>query len=115
MINVVTPLALAAVFALGFSSSATAQDASVAGSDVILATIEAPMSREALNETRLSLESEGHTFNYGSFQFGPNGQLIGAEVFLKVDGVEHQQYIEFVTDDCRLLVLKNEGLLLEGC
>ena len=115
MMNVVKPLALAAVLALGISSSASAQEAPVAGSDVVLATIEAPMSREALNETRIALEAEGHTFHYGSFQFRPDGQMIGAEVFLKVDGVEHRQYIEFVTDDCQLLVLKNEGLRLEGC
>ena len=113
--NVVMPLALAAVLALGCFSSATAQEAPVGGSDLVLATVEAPMSRDALNETRLALEAEGYTFKYGNFQFRPDGQLIGAEVFLKVDGVEHQQYIEFVTDDCQLLVLKNEGLLLEGC
>mgnify|MGYP007032648491 CR=1 FL=1 len=117
MMNVVKPLALLAVLALGASSSsATAQETVEPGSDVVLATLEAPMTREALNATRIALEEAGHTFHYGGFQFRPDGQMIGAEILLKIEGgVEERRYIEFVTDDCKLQILQNEGLKLEGC
>jgi len=114
MMNVVKPLALLAVLALG-SASISAQEAPASETDVILATVEAPMTREALNATRIALEEAGHIFHYGGFQFRPDGQMMGAEIMLKVNGVEHRRYIEFVSDDCKLQILMTEGLRLEGC
>ena len=113
MMNVVKPLALMALLALG--STASAQEAPTQEPEVVLATIEAPLTRENLNATRIALEEAGHTFHYGGFQFRPDGQMIGAEIFLVVDGNEFRQYVEFVTDDCTLKVLKAEGLRMEGC
>ena len=85
------------------------------GTDVVLASIEAPLTREALNATRIALEEQGHAFRYGSFQFRPDGALVGVEIVLRVDGEEHHDYVEFVSETCVLRIMKAEGLVMEGC
>ena len=81
----------------------------------LLATIEGPLTREALNATRLTLEEAGIQFRYGGFNFRPDGALVGAEIVLKVDGVEFHEYIEFVSDTCVLQIHRTDGLVMEGC
>ena len=57
----------------------------------------------------------GHAFRYGSFQFRPDGALVGVEIVLRVDGEEHHNYVEFVSETCVLRIKKAEGLVMEGC
>ena len=83
--------------------------------DVVLASIEAPLTREALNAARLTLEEAGHSFRYGSFQFRPDGALVGVEIVLKVEGQEFHEYVEFVSESCILRLKKTEGPVMEGC
>lgn len=115
-----TPLfsraSLLLVLGLGLAvSPADAQAEATDGTDVILASIEAPLTREALNATRIALEEQGHAFRYGSFQFRPDGALVGVEIVLRVDGEEHHDYVEFVSETCVLRIKKTEGLVMEGC
>ena len=81
----------------------------------VLATIEGPLTREALNATRIALEEAGHQFRYGGFNFRPDGVLVGAEIVLKVDGVEFHEYVEFVSETCVLRIHRTDGLVMEGC
>lgn len=98
-------------------SSPSAVSAQTAGEqpDVVLASIEAPLTREALNAARLTLEEAGHSFRYGSFQFRPDGALVGVEIVMKVEGQEFHEYVEFVSESCILQLKKTEGPVMEGC
>ena len=107
---------LAASIALCLSPmEAIGQTESVGDSGVILASVEAPLTREALNEARIALEENGHMFRYGGFQFRPDGTLIGAEIVLKIEGQEFHDYVEFTSESCILRIKKTEGLVMEGC
>lgn len=90
-----------------------AQTAPVQGD--VLATIEGPLTREALNATRMALEEAGMQFRYGGFNFRPDGTLVGAEIVFKVDGAEFHEYVEFVSETCVLRIHRTEGLVMEGC
>jgi hypothetical protein len=109
--------ACTALLSLGlFTSALQAQVGNSTGEpDAILASIEGTLTREALNATRMSLEDMGHTFNYGSFQFRPDGKLVGVEIFLIVEGQEFREYVEFVSDTCILEISKAQGIKMEGC
>ena len=103
---------------LGLGLASTTVDAQVEpaeDTDVVLASIEAPLTREALNSTRIALEEQGHSFRYGSFQFRNDGALVGVEIVLRIDGEEHHDYVEFVSETCVLQIKKEEGLVMEGC
>ena len=101
---------------LNIPGSTMAQGEVPESSETALATIEGPLSREGLNEVRLSLAEEDIKFNYGNFRFHPqDGQLIGAELFLVIDGVEYREYHEFTSDTCVLRILKESGFRMEGC
>lgn len=101
---------------LGLATSPVNAQAEVTeGTDVVLASIEAPLTREALNATRIALEEQGYAFRYGSFQFRSDGALVGVEIVLRVDGEEHHDYVEFVSETCVLRIKKAEGLVMEGC
>ena len=110
---------LAAVLALttlwSAPSAMSAQTETGDEPDVVLASIEAPLTREALNAARLTLEEAGHSFRYGSFQFRPDGALVGVEIVLKVEGQEFHEYVEFVSESCILRLRKTEGPVMEGC
>jgi len=107
---------LLASTAIGLNPMKTAaQTEPVEESDVVLASIEAPLTREALNEVRIALEEDGHMFNYGSFRFRPDGALVGVEIVVKVDGQEFHEYVEFVSESCVLRIRKTEGPVMEGC
>ncbi|MBK12982.1 MAG: hypothetical protein CL849_05565 [Crocinitomicaceae bacterium] len=107
---------LAAPIALCLSPmKLSAQTESVDDSDVVLASIEAPLTREALNEVRIVLEGNGHMFRYGEFQLRPDGTLIGAEIVVKIEGQEFHDYVEFTSDSCILRIKKTEGPVMEGC
>ena len=110
---------LAAVLALATlwsaPSAVSAQTENGDEPDVVLASIEAPLTREALNAARLTLEEAGHSFRYGSFQFRPDGALVGVEIVLKVEGQEFHEYVEFVSESCILRLKKTEGPVMEGC
>lgn len=105
-----------ASIALGLSSmEVNAQTQSLGDNDVVLASIEAPLTREALNEVRVSLEEIGHMFHYGSFQFRQDGTMIGVEIVLKIEDQEFHEYVEFVSESCVLRIKKAEGIAMEGC
>ena len=105
-----------ASIALGLSSmEVNAQTNSLGDNDVVLASIEAPLTREALNEVRVSLEEIGHMFRYGSFQFRQDGTMIGVEIVLKIEDQEFHEYVEFVSESCVLRIKKAEGIAMEGC
>lgn len=97
------------------SSSLFAQAEGNEQPETILATVQAPLTRESLNETRIFLGEMGHEFQYGNFQFRPDGKLYGVEISLRVGDVQQRQYVEFVNDDCTLKVTLGEGLKMEGC
>ena len=107
---------LAASIALCLSPmELSGQTESIGDSDVVLASVEAPLSREALNEVRMILEENGHMIRYGGFQFRPDGTLFGVEIVLKIEGQEFHDYVEFTSDACILRIKKTEGLVMEGC
>jgi len=111
-----TRTATFALLFMGLSTSVVqAQETTEAEPDVVIATIEAPLSREALNAARLVMEAEGHSFNYGGFQFRSDGQLNGVEIRMTIDGTSTHEYVEFVTGTCVLQILKAQGLRMEGC
>lgn len=84
--------------------------------ETTLAVLEGPLSREALNEIRLTLAEQDVKFNYGHFQFHPTtGALFGVEIFMVVEGVEYRDFFEFPTEDCTLRILKESGFRMEGC
>ena len=109
-------MAACAFVLLSIPGSISAQSDAPASSETTLATIEGPLSREGLNEVRLAMAEQDIKFNYGNFRFNPqDGQLIGAELFLVVDGVEYREYHEFTTSTCVLRILKESGFRMEGC
>ena len=116
MTSLFSRASLLLMLGLGLAASpANAQIEAAEGTDVILASIEAPLTREALNATRIALEEQGYAFRYGSFQFRPDGVLMGVEIVLRVDGEEHHDYVEFVSETCVLRIKKTEGLVMEDC
>lgn len=98
------------------TSSCLSQSETPEIEETVLASVEAPLSREALNETRLNLESQNIKFNYGNFQFHPqSGALIGVELHMEVEGEVFREYFEFPTDNCVLRIVKESGYRMEGC
>ncbi len=63
-----TRTATFALLFMGLSTSVVqAQETTEAEPDVVIATIEAPLSREALNAARLVMEAEGHSVQLWRF------------------------------------------------
>ncbi len=101
---------------LSMPISAVAQSDASSATETTLAVIEGSLSREALNEVRLSLNEQGVRLNYRNFQFHPQTkELIGTEIHMIVDGVEFKKYVEFVSPTCILRITKESGFSLEGC
>ena len=113
---VCSSFAVIASIVLGLSPMEVhAQTQPTGDSDVVLASIEAPLTREALNEVRIAMEESGHMFHYGSFQFRQDGMLIGVEIAMKIEGQEYHDYVEFVSESCVLRIKKAGGMVMEGC
>ncbi|MDB4676208.1 hypothetical protein OAH93_01040 [Flavobacteriales bacterium] len=112
-----SPLIATCLFALlSMPFSAAAQADVTPEAETVLTVFEGPMSREALNEMRLTLSEQGVRLNYGNFQFHPQtNEMIGAELSMVVDGVSFKEYVEFVSPTCFLRVTKESGFSLEGC
>lgn len=115
--SISSKLFTACLFGVLSAPAATfAQDATPTTPETVLTVVEAPLSRESLNEVRLMLAEQDIRFNYGNFQFHPqSGDLIGAELFMVIEGQEYREYVEFVTPTCKLQVVRETGFRMEGC
>ena len=112
-----SPLVLTSLIALLSMPLATVAQSEVqAETETVLGVLDGPLSREALNEVRLSMAEQGIRLNYGNFQFHPQTkEMIGAELSMIVDGVTFKDYVEFVSPTCTLRITKEAGFNLEGC
>ena len=112
-----SPLMATCLFALlSMPFSASAQAEVTPETETVLSVFEGPMSREALNEVRLTLAEQGVRLNYGNFQFHPQTKaMVGAELSMVVDGVSFKDYVEFVSPSCILRITRESGFSLEGC
>lgn len=109
-------MAALALVLMSIPGSVWSQSDAPSPSETTLATIEGPLSRENLNAVRLAMADQDVKFNYGNFRFHPqSGDLIGAELFMVIDGVEYREYHEFTSSSCVLRILKESGFRMEGC
>lgn len=108
-----------ALFTVALSTVSTngyAQTEDTQVQETVLATLEGPVTREALNETRIALDAQGVQFHYGNFQFHPESTtIVGFELHMVIDGQEYRDYVDVPTATCTVKVIKESGFRVEGC
>lgn len=101
---------------LGTPHCASSQQDTPQVEETILATVEAPLTRDALNVARRALLEQDIRLNYGNFVHdAQSGALIGAEVQMVIGGVEYHEYVEFNQPTCKLRIIRESGFRMEGC
>ncbi len=109
-------IALITVALCTVTTNTQAQAEATQAQETVLATLEGPVTREALNETRIALDAQGVQFHYGNFHFHPQlGTIVGFELHMVIDGQEYRDYVDAPTESCTLKVIKESGFRVEGC